>query len=173
LAQTRHGIGAQCVILQRMIEAGTTAPDFTLPDQEGEQVSLSDFRGSPVVLYFYPKADTPGCTTQACGIRDHRADYEAAGAVVLGVSPDSVKDVKKFADKQSLNFRLLADEDHAVCDLYGVWAEKSMYGRTFWGALRSTFVIDEQGVVQHVIPKVSPKTHDEQVLALLADMAPA
>jgi peroxiredoxin Q/BCP len=173
LAQTRHGIGAQCVILQRMIEAGTTAPDFTLPDQEGEQVSLSDFRGSPVVLYFYPKADTPGCTTQACGIRDHRADYEAAGAVVLGVSPDSVKDVKKFADKQSLNFRLLADEDHAICDLYGVWAEKSMYGRTFWGALRSTFVIDEQGVVRHVIPKVSPKKQEEQVLALLADMAPA
>jgi thioredoxin-dependent peroxiredoxin len=156
-----------------MIEAGTTAPDFTLPDQEGDDVSLSDFRGSPVVLYFYPKADTPGCTTQACGIRDHRADYEATGAVVLGVSPDSVKDVKKFADKQSLNFLLLADEDHAVCDLYGVWAEKSMYGRTYWGALRSTFLIDEEGVVRHVIPKVSPKTHDEQVLGLLADMAPA
>ena len=108
-------------------------------------MSLSDFRGSRVVLYFYPKADTPGCTTQACGIRDHRADYEAAGAVVLGVSPDPVKAIKKFADKQSLDFRLLADEDHAVCETYGVWAEKSMYGRTFWGALRSTFVIDERG----------------------------
>jgi thioredoxin-dependent peroxiredoxin len=156
-----------------MVEAGTDAPDFTLPDQEGDDVSLSDFRGSPVVLYFYPKADTPGCTTQACGIRDHRADYEAAGAVVLGVSPDSVDAVKRFADKQSLNFRLLADADHAVCERYGVWAEKSMYGRTFWGALRATFVIDEQGVVRHVIPKVSPKTHDEEVLALLAGMAAA
>jgi thioredoxin-dependent peroxiredoxin len=156
-----------------MIETGTQAPDFTLPDQEGEDVSLADFRGNPVVLYFYPKADTPGCTTQACGIRDHKADYERAGAVVLGVSPDPVKAVKKFADKQSLNFRLLADEDHSVCDLYGVWAEKSMYGRTYWGALRTTFVIDEQGVVRHVIPKVIPKTHDEQVLTVLSELAAA
>jgi peroxiredoxin Q/BCP len=154
-----------------MFEVGTQAPDFTLPDQEGEDVSLSEFRGSPVVLYFYPKAGTPGCTTQACGIRDHRADYEAAGAVVLGVSPDPVEAVKKFADKQSLNFRLLADADHAVCELYGVWAEKTNYGRTYWAALRSTFVIDEEGVVRHVIPKVSPKTHDEQVLGLLGEMA--
>ena len=156
-----------------MIEVGNQAPEFTLPDQEGEEVSLSDFRGSPVVLYFYPRADTPGCTTQACGIRDHRADYEAAGAVVLGVSPDPVKAVKKFADKQSLNFRLLADADHAVCDLYGVWVEKTNYGRTYWGALRSTFVIDEQGVVRHVIPKVSPKTHDEEALAALAQLRDA
>ena len=156
-----------------MIDAGTTAPDFTLPDQEGEDVSLSDFRGSPVVLYFYPHADTPGCTKQACGIRDHRADYEAAGAVVLGVSPDPVRAVKRFADKQSLNFRLLADEDHAVCDLYGVWAEKTNYGRTYWGALRATFVIDEQGVVRHVIPKVTPKTHDDEVLQLLGELAAA
>ena len=133
-----------------MIEVGHNAPDFTLPDQEGEDVSLSDFRGSPVVLYFYPKADTPGCTTQACGIRDHRADYEAAGAVVLGVSPDPVAAVKKFADKQSLNFRLLADADHSVCDLYGVWAEKTNYGRTYWGALRSTFIIDPDGKVAKV-----------------------
>ena len=156
-----------------MIEVDTTAPDFTLPDQDGEDTTLSQFRGSPVVLYFYPKADTPGCTTQACGIRDHRADYEAAGAVVLGVSPDPVKAVKKFADKQSLNFRLLADEDHAVCELYGVWAEKSMYGRTFWGALRSTFILDEDGVVRHVIPKASPKTHDDVVLAVLGELAAA
>ena len=150
-----------------MIEAGTTAPDFTIPDQDGNPTSLTDFRGSPVVLYFYPRADTPGCTTQACGIRDHRADYEAAGAVVLGVSPDPVKDVKKFADKQSLNFRLLADEDHAVCELYGVWAEKTNYGRTYWGALRSTFIVDPDGTVGHVIPKASPKTHDDEVLAAL------
>jgi thioredoxin-dependent peroxiredoxin len=156
-----------------MIEQGATAPDFTLPDQNGEDVSLSDFRGRPVVLYFYPKAGTSGCTTQACGIRDHRADYEAAGAVVLGVSPDPVKDVKKFADEQSLNFRLLADEDHAVCDLYGVWAEKSMYGRNYWGALRATFVIDPQGTVARVFPKVSPKTHDEIVLEALDELGAA
>jgi peroxiredoxin Q/BCP len=156
-----------------MIEQGASAPDFTLPDQDGHNVSLSDVRGSPVVLYFYPTAGTSGCTTQACGIRDHRADYEAAGAVVVGVSPDSVKDVKKFADEQSLNFRLLADEDHAVCDLYGVWAEKSMYGRTYWGALRSTFIIDPQGVVAIVFPKISPKTHDEVVLKALDELGAA
>ena len=156
-----------------MIEPGYSAPDFTLPDQDGSDVSLSDFRGQTVVLYFYPKADTAGCTTQACGIRDHRADYEAAGAVVLGVSPDTVKDVKKFADKQSLNFRLLADADHSVCELYGVWAEKSMYGRTYWGALRSTFIIDAGGTVVHVIPKASPKTHDADVLEVLAELGAA
>jgi peroxiredoxin Q/BCP len=156
-----------------MIEQGTSAPDFTLPDQDGDSVRLSDFRGRPVVLYFYPKADTPGCTTQACGIRDHRADYEAAGAVVLGVSPDPVDAVKKFADKQSLNFRLLADEDHSVCDLYGVWAEKTNYGRTYWGAQRSTFIIDPDGTVAKVFPKVSPKTHDEVVLTALGELAAA
>ena len=156
-----------------MIEQGQQAPDFELPDQDGEPVRLSDLRGQPVVLYFYPKAGTSGCTTQACGIRDHRADYEAAGAVVLGVSPDPVKDVKKFADKQSLDFRLLADEDHAVCELYGVWAEKSMYGRTFWGAQRSTYIIDPEGTIAKVFPKVSPKTHDEVVLAALGELSAA
>ena len=136
-------------------------------------VRLSELRGRPVVLYFYPKAGTSGCTTQACGIRDHRADYEAAGAVVLGVSPDPVKAVKKFADEQSLQFRLLADENHSVCDRYGVWVEKHRYGRTYWGAQRATFVIDERGVVRHVIPKVKPATHDEPVLALLSELAAA
>jgi len=154
----------------RMIQTGEQAPDFELPDHDGTPVRLSDLRGRRVVLFFYPKANTPGCTTQACGIRDHRADYEAADAVVLGVSPDPVKDVKKFADKQSLNFRLLADEDHAVCETYGVWAEKSMYGRTFWGALRSTFIIDPDGTVAHVIPKASPKTHDDEVLKALGEL---
>ena len=154
-------------MLERMIETGAQAPDFTLPDQDGSDVPLSDFRVQTVVLYFYPKADTPGCTTQACGIRDHRADYEAAGAVVLGVSPDTVSDVKKFADKQSLNFRLLADADHGVCETYGVWGEKSMYGRKYWGAERATFLIDEEGIVRHVIPKASPKTHDDEVLGVL------
>jgi thioredoxin-dependent peroxiredoxin len=156
-----------------MVEQGTHAPEFTLPDQNGDDVALADFRGQPVVLYFYPKADTPGCTAQACGIRDHRADYEAAGAVVLGVSPDSVDDVRKFADKQSLNFRLLADEDHAVCDTYGVWGEKSMYGKTYWGAQRATFIIDPDGTVAKVFPKVSPKTHDEVVLEALAELGAA
>ena len=124
----------------------------------------------PVVLYFYPKADTPGCTTQACGIRDHSADYDAAGAVVLGVSPDPVEAVKKFHGGQSLNFTLLADEDHAVCDLYGVWGEKTNYGRTYWGAQRSTFIIDPDGTVAKVFPKVSPKTHDEVVLKALGEL---
>ena len=151
-----------------MIRVGDRAPDFTLPDQDGELISLSDFRGQTVVLYWYPKADTPGCTVQACGVRDRAGDYDAAGATVLGVSPDSVEDVKRFHDKQSLNFTLLADADHSVCERYGVWVEKSMYGRTYWGAQRATFLIDEDGVVRHVIPKVSPKTHDDEVLAALA-----
>ena len=156
-----------------MIETGTEAPDFTLPDQDGGGVTLSGLRGRKVVLYFYPKADTPGCTTQACGIRDRAEEYEAAGATVLGVSPDPVAKVKKFHDKQSLNFTLLADEDHAVSEQYGVWAEKSMYGKTYWGNLRATFILDEDGVVRHVIPKASPKTHDDVVLAALAETASA
>jgi thioredoxin-dependent peroxiredoxin len=151
-----------------VIEAGTEAPDFTLPNQDGEDVTLSSLRGGPVVLYFYPKADTPGCTTQACGIRDHSADYDAAGATVLGVSPDPVSAIKKFHGGQSLNFTLLADADHEVADLYGTWGEKNMYGRKYMGVQRSTFIIDADGKVAHVIPKASPKTHDEQVLALLA-----
>jgi thioredoxin-dependent peroxiredoxin len=156
-----------------LIEVGTEAPDFTLPDHDGEPVRLSDLRGRTVVLYFYPKADTPGCTTQACGIRDHRADYEAAGVTVLGVSPDSVAAIKRFHDKQDLNFRLLADEEHAVAEQYGTWGEKSTYGRTYMGVSRSTFLIDEQGVVRHVIPKASPKTHDDVVLKALGEMAAA
>jgi thioredoxin-dependent peroxiredoxin len=150
-----------------MLKPGTAAPDFTLPDQDGEDVTLSSLRGKPIVLYFYPKADTPGCTTQACGVRDHLPDYAEAGVTVIGVSPDPVKAVKKFHVGQELNFTLLADEDHAVCEAYGVWVEKSMYGRTYMGAQRSTFVIGEDGVVTDVIEKVSPKTHDEQVLAAL------
>jgi len=154
-----------------MLETGSKAPDFTLPDQDGENVSLSDLAGTTVVLYFYPKADTPGCTTQACGVRDHLPDYESAGVRVLGVSPDPVKAVKKFHDGQSLNFTLLADEDHAVCEAYGVWGEKSMYGRTYMGAQRATFIIDGEGVIRHVIPKVSPKTHDDEVLAAIGALA--
>jgi thioredoxin-dependent peroxiredoxin len=156
-----------------MLETGTIAPDFTLRNQDGEEVTLSSLRGKPVVLYFYPKADTPGCTTQACGIRDHAADYEAAGAVVLGVSPDTVTAVKRFHDKQSLNFTLLADQEHAVADLYGTWGEKSMYGKTYMGVMRSTFIIDPEGRVARVFPKVSPKTHDEVVLAALGELGAA
>jgi peroxiredoxin Q/BCP len=147
---------------------GDTAPFFELRNQDGEPVSLSALRGKRVVLYFYPKASTPGCTTQACGVRDHLPDYEGAGAVVLGVSPDPVKRIKKFHGDEGLNFDLLADEDHAVAEAYGVWVEKSMYGRTYWGNERTTFVIDEQGVIQAILRKVKPKEHDEQVLAALA-----
>lgn len=150
-----------------MLEPGTEAPDFTLPDQDGNPVRLSDLRDRRAVLYFYPAADTPGCTTQACSIRDRGGEYEAAGAVVLGVSPDPVADVKRFHAGQSLNFTLLADEDHSVCERYGVWSEKSKYGRTYMGAQRATFVIDGSGTIVHVIPKVSPKTHDDEVLATL------
>jgi len=120
------------------------------------------------VLYFYPKADTPGCTTQACGVRDHRAAYEDAGALVLGVSPDPVGKIKKFHDKHSLGFPLLADDDHAVAESYGVWVEKSMYGRRYMGNERTTFVIDPAGTVSTVLRKVKPAEHDELVLAALA-----
>ena len=154
-----------------MIATGDKAPTFTLPDQDGNDVSLADFAGETVVLYFYPKADTPGCTTQACGLRDSIAEFNDVGAVVLGVSPDPVKRVKKFHDGQGLNFTLLADEDHAVCELYGTWVEKNRYGRTYMGAQRATFIIDPEGVIAHVIPSASPKTHDEEVLGFLA--APA
>jgi peroxiredoxin Q/BCP len=156
-----------------MIDTGAPAPDFELPDQDGKPVTLSGLRGRRVVLYFYPKADTPGCTTQACGIRDHRADYDAAGAVVLGVSPDPVAKVKRFHDKFDMGFTLLADTDHKVAEAYGVWAEKSMYGRTYMGNQRATFILDEEGIVRHVIPKVSPKTHDDEVLAALGDLPAA
>jgi peroxiredoxin Q/BCP len=154
-----------------MLEAGQAAPDFTLPDQDGEDVSLAALRGSTVVLYFYPKADTPGCTTQACGIRDHHDDYAERGVRVLGVSPDPVKAVKAFHDKQALDFTLLADADHAVAEAYGTWVEKSMYGRTYMGNARATFIIGPDGVVAHVFPKVSPKTHDEVVLQALDGMS--
>ena len=151
-----------------MVEQGQRAPDFELPNQDGELVRLAELRGRKVVLYFYPKADTPGCTTQACGIRDHSADYDAAGAVVLGISPDPVAAIKRFHDKQGLNFTLLADEDHAVCEAYGVWVETSMYGRTYMGAERSTFVIGSDGRIKEVLRKVKPGEHDELVLAALA-----
>ena len=149
-------------------QPGDQAPDFTLSDQDGNAVSLSGLHGKTVVLYFYPKADTPGCTTQACGVRDHRADYEHAGVVVLGISPDPVKRIGAFDQKYGLGFPLLADEDHSVAEAYGVWVEKSMYGRKYMGMERSTFVISPDGVVTHVFRKVKPAEHDALVLGALS-----
>ncbi|MGO9823585.1 MAG: thioredoxin-dependent thiol peroxidase [Solirubrobacteraceae bacterium] len=150
------------------LEPGDIAPDFTLPDQDGQPVALAALRGKPVVLYFYPKADTPGCTTQACGVRDRKADYGQLRAVVLGVSPDPVKKIAKFDQKYDLGFPLLADEDHSVAEAYGVWVEKSMYGRTYMGNERTTFVIDEDGTIRNVFRKVKPAEHDSLVLTALA-----
>jgi peroxiredoxin Q/BCP len=148
-------------------EPGDTAPDFTLPDQDGNPVRLADYRGRNVVLYFYPKADTPGCTTQACGVRDRASDYGNANAVVLGVSPDPPKRLARFAEKYGLPFTLLGDEQHEVAEQYGTWVEKSMYGRRYMGMERSTFVIDPEGRVAHVFRKVKPGEHDALVLGAL------
>ncbi len=150
-----------------MLDIGDTAPDFTLPDQHGEQVTLSELRGQNVVLYFYPKADTPGCTKQACGVRDHQAEYHGADAVVLGVSPDPVEAVSKFDQKYGLGFPLLADSDHAVAEQYGVWIEKSMYGRKYMGNERTTFVIGPDGTIRSVFRAVKPAEHDNLVLEAL------
>jgi peroxiredoxin Q/BCP len=150
-----------------MLNTGDTAPDFVLQDQNGDDLTLSDLRGQTVVLYFYPRADTPGCTTQACGVRDRHGDYDAAGARVIGVSPDTTTAVGKFAAKYDLDFTLLADTDHKVAEKYGTWGEKSMYGKKYMGVQRATFVIDPEGKIANVIENVSPKTHDADVLALL------
>jgi thioredoxin-dependent peroxiredoxin len=150
-----------------VIEEGKPAPDFELTSDSGESIKLSDLRGKQVVLYFYPKDDTPGCTTQACGIRDAYAEFEQAGAVVLGVSPDDERSHVKFKEKFALPFTLLADDDHQVAEEYGVWAEKKYMGRTYMGVERSTFVIDEDGNVKKVMHKVKPDTHADDVLATL------
>jgi peroxiredoxin Q/BCP len=149
------------------IEEGETAPDFTLKDDKGSDVRLSDYRGKPVVLYFYPKDDTPGCTKEACAFRDRRADMESRGAVVLGVSPDDVASHGRFRDKYSLNFPLLADDGHQVAERYGAWGEKVFMGRKSIGIRRSTFLIDREGKVVKAWRKVSVDGHDEQVLAAL------
>ena len=150
------------------VEEGRPAPDFTLTSDTGEAVTLSSFRGSPVILYFYPKDDTPGCTAQACGIRDAWGEFEAAGAVVLGVSPDDEGSHAKFKAKYGLPFALLADTDHQVAEAYGVWGEKSYAGRTYMGVDRSTFVIDADGNVAKVFLKVKPDAHADQVLEALS-----
>jgi peroxiredoxin Q/BCP len=152
-----------------MVQEGDRAPDFELPDQDGNKHKLSDYAGKNVVLYFYPKALTSGCTVQACGVRDRAGDYEAANAVVLGVSPDPQKKLREFADKEHLQFTLLGDEDHSVAEGYDVWVEKSMYGRKYMGMERSTFVIGPDGKIKQVFRKVKPAEHDQLVLGALAN----
>ncbi len=156
-----------------MLQAGNIAPDFELLDHNGDPVKLSDLRGQTVILYFYPRADTPGCTTQACGVRDRSADYKAAGARVIGISPDKVEAVQKFAGKFDLDFTLLADADHTVAEEYGTWVEKSMYGKKYMGVQRATFIIDPDGKIAKVFPKVSPKQHDDLVLKALGELTAA
>jgi peroxiredoxin Q/BCP len=151
-----------------MVEEGKPAPGFELTSDSGETVSLASLRGKPVVLYFYPKDDTPGCTAQACGIRDAWGEFARAGAVVLGVSPDDAASHATFKEKYGLQFPLLADPDHAVAEEYGVWGEKHLYGKTYMGIVRSTFVIDADGNVTKVMRKVKPDTHADDVLAALA-----
>ena len=151
-----------------MIEEGTQAPDFELRSDDDDTVKLSALRGRQVVLYFYPKDDTPGCTTQACGIRDAYGEFERAGAVVLGVSPDDESSHVKFRSKYELPFTLLADTDHAVAEQYGVWGEKKYMGKAYMGVNRSTFVIDAEGNVKKVMHDVKPATHADDVLSALA-----
>jgi peroxiredoxin Q/BCP len=151
-----------------VVSEGKPAPEFTLEDDAGETVSLSDFRGKSVVLYFYPKDDTPGCTAQACGIRDAYGEFEQAGAVVLGVSPDRVSKHVKFKEKYDLPFTLLADPEHEVAERYGVWGEKKYMGRSYMGVSRTTFVIAPDGTVAEVMENVKPDSHADDVLASLA-----
>jgi thioredoxin-dependent peroxiredoxin len=153
-----------------MIDAGGPAPDFTLSDQDGEPVSLSSLRGRWVALYFYPKADTPGCTAQACGVRDHSAEYEAANAVVLGISPDPVDELRAFADRYGLAFTLLSDEEHRVADTYGVWDELQFGDLKVWGNRRSTVLIDPEGRIATVFPDVKPDEHDQLLLGALGSL---
>jgi len=149
------------------IAAGVYAPDFSLLDETGVSRKLSDYLGKPVVLYFYPKDDTPGCTTEACKFRDDYSAYQEAGVVILGVSPDSPKSHAKFKAKYQLPFTLLADEDHKVCEMYGVWGRKKFMGREYDGVLRTTFLIGEDGVIKKVFEDVKPADHSTEVLAAL------
>lgn len=149
------------------LSAGTPAPEFSLPDDTGVMRALSDYRGRPVLLYFYPKDDTPGCTTEACNFRDDYSAYEQAGVVILGVSPDSVRSHARFKAKYQLPFPLLSDADHAVCQAYGVWGRKKYMGREYDGVLRTTFLIDEAGRIRQVFENVRPAEHSREVLAAL------
>ena len=154
--------------VSNLLKEGDLAPDFMVPTDQGHTAALSDFRGKKVVLYFYPKDDTPGCTREACAFRDGIAKIQAQGAVVLGVSADSVESHQKFRDKYNLNFPLLSDENRSIVQDYGVWKEKSMYGRTYMGIERTTFLIDETGRIQRIFPKVSVEIHYDEVLQALA-----
>ncbi len=153
-----------------MPKAGAKAPAFTLQDQNGNAVSLADFAGQKVIVYFYPKAMTPGCTVQACGLRDAKPDLKKHKTVVLAISPDSPARLKKFEEKEGLNFTLLSDEDHAVAEKYGVWGLKKFMGRESMGILRTTFVVNEEGKIAHVISKVTTKTHHDDVLEVLSTL---
>jgi thioredoxin-dependent peroxiredoxin len=157
--------------MSEWIEPGQKAPAFTLPAHDGSQVRLSDYAGKPVVLYFYPKDDTPGCTKQACAFRDAHAPLKKAGAVVLGVSADDVTSHGKFRDKYKLNFPLLADTDHKVAEKYGAWREKNMYGKISMGIQRSTYLIDAAGKVARVWKRVQVDGHDQKVLEALLELA--
>jgi len=158
--------------MARMLAPGDPAPDFTLPDQHGAPVSLADRRNRWTVLYFYPRAGTPGCTQQACNVRDRAEDYAAAGAGVLGVSTDAPEILAAFSAEHGLDFPLLSDADHGVADAYGAWVEKNMYGRTHWGVARTTFVIDPDQKIAHVLARAHPRTHDAKILAALASARP-
>ena len=153
-----------------LLEVGTKAPDFTLNDQNEEQVSLADFAGKWVILYFYPRAMTPGCTTQACDLTSAESQLTALNAVPLGVSPDKPQSLKKFEDREKLNFTLISDLDHTVAEAYGAWQEKSMYGKKYMGMARMTYVIDPTGKIAHVMPKVKAKTHLQDVVKVLKNM---
>ncbi|MDK2979928.1 MAG: thioredoxin-dependent peroxiredoxin [Chloroflexota bacterium] len=153
-----------------VLKENTKAPEFSLVDEKGNQVSLSDYKGKPVVLYFYPKDDTPGCTTEACNFRDDYSQYEKAGAVILGVNPGSEKSHAKFASKYELPFTLLVDEDHKICEAYGVWGRKKMMGREYDGVFRTTYLIDKDGNIAKVFEGVKPATHSGEVLQALADL---
>ena len=154
----------------KMIQEKTKAPDFNLLDEDGNSHSLSEYKGTPLILYFYPKDNTPGCTTEACNFRDDYSAYEKAKVTILGVSADSVKSHKKFKEKYQLPFTLLSDPDHTVCEAYGVWAEKQMMGKKYMGILRTTFVINKDGVVEKVFEGVKPSEHSKEVLAAVKNL---
>lgn len=156
--------------ITKMPSVGEKAPDFTLPSNSGDSITLSALKGKPVVVYFYPKDNTPGCTTEAKGFQEHISDFDQAGAVVLGISPDGVDSHCKFAEKYGLRFALLADEGHSVAQQYGVWVEKNNYGKKYMGVQRATFLVDKDGTLAYVWPKVKPDGHPEEVLAALSSI---
>ena len=153
-----------------MIHENTKAPDFELPNNLGEKISLSDYIGKPVVLYFYPKDDTPGCTTEACNFRDDFDEYQKLGVEIIGVSPDSVKSHTKFISKHELPFLLLADEDHKICEMYGVWGKKKMFGKEYFGVLRTTFLIDKGGYLVREFKGVKPVKHSKEVIDAIHEL---